>query len=227
VSTVAASLGEDALKYGLIAGVIALVIIMALLIFLYGYAGIASSLAMLIYTFLMIFFLSAFPWVQLTLPGIAGILLSIGMAVDGNVIICERIKDEYRNGKSILSASHYGYRKSISAIVDGNVTTILASIILWIFGTGSVQGFAITLLIGIVLALFSSLVITPWLIRYFVRINQSNPKLYNLVRGEGFEELAADKSDSYAEMQMSQEKREKLAKNERGIASSGGMANNG
>ena len=134
----------------------------------------------------MLFFLSVFPWVQLTLPGIAGIILSLGMAVDGNIIIYERIRDEYRDGKSILASLHAGFKKATVAIFDSNITTIIAAIILIIFGSGSITGFGITLLIGIILAMFTSLVVTRGLCKYFTNINNANEKLYGLKRGKNY-----------------------------------------
>lgn len=206
------TLGEGALKYGLIAGIIGLILVMAFLCFKYRLFGAVASGALLIYSVLMLFFLSIIPLVQLTLPGIAGILLSIGMAIDGNVIIYERIKDEYANGKSILSATHYGFRKSVGAIIDGNVTTIIAAIILYIFGSGSVQGFALTLFIGIVLAMFSSLVVTRGLVNYVIAINHENPNLYNLKRGKNYVDLSADQNSQKVNEEIAEELRVKKEK---------------
>lgn len=138
--------------------------------------------------------------------------LSIGMAIDGNVIIYERIKDEYAAGKSILSAVHYGYRKSVSAILDGNITTIIAAVILYICGSGSVQGFSVTLLIGIVLAVFSSLVVTKGLMDCFVTFNHSNEKFYNLKRSEKYASVAADENDAAVQMDIDSEQKSINAK---------------
>ncbi|MCH5164550.1 MAG: protein translocase subunit SecD [Clostridiales bacterium] len=223
------TLGEGALKYGLIAGAIGLVLVMLFMCLNYRAFGFVASMALLLYTVMMLFLLSVIPLVQLTLPGIAGILLSIGMAIDGNVIIYERIKDEYANGKSILSATHYGYRKCVGAILDGNITTIIAAIILYIFGTGSVQGFALTLFVGIALAMFSSLVVTRGLINYVVAINNTNPKLYNLKRGKNYIDLSADQNDASVQHQIDEEQRAKdekkkqraEKKNERKLAKGG------
>ena len=113
-STMPATLGDEALKTGLIAGAIGLLLIMAFLIWRYRLLGVVASISLVIYTELMIFFLAALPWVQLTLPGIAGIILSLGMAVDGNVIIYERIKDEYRADKSVLASYHAGFKKAVA-----------------------------------------------------------------------------------------------------------------
>ncbi|MCL2821686.1 MAG: protein translocase subunit SecD [Firmicutes bacterium] len=215
VTTISATLGEGAIMYGLIAGAIGILLVMIFLIVFYGLFGVGGAITMLIYTALMIIVLALFPWVQLTLPGIAGVLLSIGMAIDGNIIIYERIKDEYRNGKSILSSSYYGYRKSIRTILDANITTVLAAVVLLFLGTGPVQGFAMTLLIGIVLAAFTSLVVARWLIKIMIDINQTNPKLYRLRRGKGFEDLGAGQDSAAAAMQIEEEARIKRLKKEK------------
>ena len=110
------------------------------------------------------------------------------MMVDGNVIIYERIKDEYREGKSLLAAYHAGFKKATKAIVDGNVTTIFAALMLLFFGTGTVSGFGVTLLIGLVLSVFASLVLTRFLLKWTIAIWGDNPKLYRLHRKAGFNE---------------------------------------
>lgn len=197
-STVSATLGDDALTRSLIAGIIGIILIMVFMCLIYRGYGILSSLALLIYSVLMITLLALLPWIQLTLPGIAGILLSIGMAVDGNVIIFERIKAEYRNGKSVRASAYAGRRKALSAILDGNITTVIASIVLLIFGTGSVQSFALTLLVGIVLALFINLVVIRFFIDWILNITHDNPAFFNLKRGKDFVEGTED--DTYGKI---------------------------
>ncbi|MCI8412658.1 MAG: protein translocase subunit SecD [Clostridia bacterium] len=199
-STVSPTLGEKALLYGVIAGIVGLVLVMAFLIWRYRMLGVVASMALLLYAALMLLFLAILPWVQLTLPGIAGIILSIGMAVDANVIIYERIKDEYRNGKSMLAASHAGFKKATKAIIDSNVTTIIAGVVLWIFGTGSIRGFALTLLVGILLSLFSAMFITRKLVKYFMTLLPESPKAFSLVRGKDYEQKAEELADSQTEM---------------------------
>ncbi len=185
-STVSPTLGEKALFLGIIAGAVGLALVIAFLIWRYRLFGVVATLALLVYTVLMLFFLATLPWVQLTLPGIAGIILSLGMAVDGNIVIYERIRDEYRDGKSILASLHAGFKKATVAIFDSNITTIIAAIILIIFGRGTISGFGITLLIGIILSLFTSLVVTRGLCKYFTNLNSTNEKLYGLKRGKNF-----------------------------------------
>lgn len=182
------TLGEQALKLGIIAGAIGLLLVVAFLIWRYRLFGVVAAVALGIYTVLMLFFLAVFPWVQLTLPGIAGIILSLGMAVDGNVIIYERIRDEYAAGKSILAAVNAGFKKAMVAIFDSNITTVIAAIVLIIFGTGSISGFGVTLLIGILLSMFTSLLVTRGLCKYFTAINSTNAKAYGLKRGRDYVE---------------------------------------
>lgn len=207
--TISPTLGEDAMTYGLIAGIVGFVLVILFLCAVYRMLGLGASLALILYLIIYLFFLAVLPWVQLTLPGIAGILLSIGMAVDANIIIFERIKDEYRGGKSIMAAYHAGFKKALFAILDSNVTTIIACVLLMLLGTGSVSGFALTLLVGVLISLFSALVVSRVLIKCFINLNSYNAKLYNLKRGLKYEALAADATDSAVMEQMQLEQREK------------------
>ena len=159
-----ATLGENVLSYAMIAAGIGLVIIFAILIAFYGGLGIAASIALMIYVILYVCILAIFPWVQLTFPGIAGIILSIGMAVDANVIIFDRIKEEFANGKTVDASIAAGFKRAIITILDSNVTTVLAAIVLWILCSGSIKGFAITLFLGVLVSMFTAVVITKWLI---------------------------------------------------------------
>ncbi|MCR4725743.1 MAG: protein translocase subunit SecD [Clostridia bacterium] len=180
---ISATLGVNALSTSLIIGAIAIGIIILLLVVLYRLLGVASGLALVYYIITYIFILSVFPWVQLTLSGIAGVLISIGMAVDANVIIFSRIKDEYRSGTgeiSIQTAVRSGFRKSISAIMDGNITTLLGCLVMYLLGTSSIKSFALTLAIGIIISIFTALVVTRLLVSSFLAFNRENPKLYNL-----------------------------------------------
>ncbi len=179
---ISATLGEFALLGSIIAGAIGLMIIFAILIIKYRGLGLAASLALLIYSDLMIVLLAIIPWVQLTLPGIAGIILSIGMAVDANVIIFERIKDEYKSGKTVVSAIKAGFKRAFVTIFDSNITTILCAIVLWILCPGSIKGFAITLFIGIVLSMITSIIITRGLIKLINVFPKNKAKFNNLKR---------------------------------------------
>ncbi|MFW6029426.1 MAG: protein translocase subunit SecD [Halanaerobiales bacterium] len=183
-SVTSATLGQNALELGLIAGAIGLVAIFIFMYMIYGVLGLMADISLSVYMVLLMFFLQAVPLVQLTLPGIAGIILSLGMAVDANVIIFERIKEEYKEGKKIPGSVKTGFSKATSAIVDANITTIIASFILYFLGTGPVKGFAITLLIGIFISMFCALLVTRWLVKSYLPLNSINPKPLKLTRGE-------------------------------------------
>ena len=174
---VGAKLGTDALRTSLIAGAIGLCIIFLLMIVVFRFPGFISAIALSVYTILELFFLNAFH-ITLTLPGIAGIILSIGMAVDANVIIFTRIKEEIGVGKTVKTAVKSGFHKAMSAIIDGNITTIIAGIVLLIMGTGTVKGFARTLILGIVLSMVTALFISRFLLNAFVNLGLVNKKLY-------------------------------------------------
>lgn len=176
-NVVGAQLGEQAISTSLKAGVIGLAIVFLFMIFVYYLPGLASGLALLIYTELVIVILNAFN-VTLTLPGIAGIILGIGMAVDANVIIFARVKEEMDRGKSVRNALKTGFQKAMSAIVDGNVTTLIAAAVLWVKGSGTVKGFAQTLAIGIIVSMFTALVITRMIIYAFYAVGLRSEKLY-------------------------------------------------
>ena len=168
-NVVGAQLGEQAISTSLKAGAIGLAVVFLFMIFVYYLPGLAASLALLIYTELVIVILNAFN-VTLTLPGIAGIILGIGMAVDANVIIFARVKEEMAKGKSVRNSLKTGFQKAMSAIVDGNVTTLIAAAVLWLKGSGTVKGFAQTLAIGIVVSMFTALVITRMIVYAFYAV---------------------------------------------------------
>lgn len=183
VRNISPTLGADAVKYALIAGAVGVALIFVFMAVAYRGLGLAADIALCVYIVLLLWFCAVLPWVQLTLPGIAGILLSIGMAVDANVIIFERIKDEFRNTfKQIPTVIKAGFKRSAGAIIDGNVTTLIGAIVLWIIGSASVVGFAVTLFIGIILSMFTSLVITRLVLKCFVPLNSTNEKFYGLKR---------------------------------------------
>ncbi len=177
---ISATLGENALTASVLAGLIGLIIIFAILIVRYRGMGIAASLALAIYTTVMIVLLAIVPWVELTLPGIAGIILSIGMAVDANVIIFERVREEFRAGKTVVFAVKAGFKRAFITILDSNITTILASIVLWILCPGSIKGFAITLLIGVVLSMFTAIVVTRFITNLLLSLSSNSSKFFNL-----------------------------------------------
>lgn len=174
---VGAQLGNDALRTSLMAGAIGLGIVMVFLMAMYLLPGFASALALLLYTELIISILYLFD-ITLTLPGIAGIILSIGMAVDANVIIFARIREEIAAGKNVFAAVDEGFRKAMSAIVDGNVTTLIAAAVLGVLGSGTVKGFATTLALGVVLSMFTALVVARTIMSCFLALGLQDEKYY-------------------------------------------------
>ena len=174
---VGATLGQDAIKTSLIGAAIGFVLLFIFMIVVYRVPGVAANIALIAYTCLELLILNFFD-LTLTLPGIAGIVLSIGMAVDANVIIYSRIREEIAAGMSVRNAIKNGYKKALSAIVDGNVTTLIAAIVLGILGTGPVRGFAITLGIGIVLSMITSLLVSRWVILLMYHLGCKDVKFY-------------------------------------------------
>ena len=176
-NVVGAKLGQDAIATSLRAGLIGFGIICLFMMVFYLLPGLCASLALTMYVGLTLFLLQSFG-ITLTLPGIAGIILSIGMAVDANVIIFTRIKEEIGTGKNTRAAVKEGFNKALSAIIDGNITTLIAAAVLNIKGTGSIKGFAATLALGIVLSMFTALFITRFIINAFLDLGLDNEKLY-------------------------------------------------
>lgn len=179
MNNIGARLGADALETGLTAGVIGVILVLIFMLVVYRVSGLAADWALIIYISLDLLVLSAFG-ITLTLPGIAGIVLSIGMAVDANVIIFERIREELTMGKTLRSSVNSGFSKAFSAILDGNVTTLIAAVVLFWLGNGTIKGFAQTLMIGIILSMFTALVITRIIMKCFIGIGMNNPKLYGI-----------------------------------------------
>ena len=180
-NVVGAQLGSEAVKTSLEAGAIGLALVVIFMIAVYLIPGLASSIALIIYTILVVLCLNMFE-ITLTLPGIAGIILSIGMAVDANVIIFARIREEIASGKTVRSSIDVGFKKALSAIIDGNVTTLIAALVLGVKGSGTVKGFAQTLALGIVLSMFTALVITRMLLKSFYAIGLKDEKFYGAAK---------------------------------------------
>ncbi|RHE99933.1 protein translocase subunit SecD [Roseburia inulinivorans] len=176
-SVVGAQLGSQAISSSLKAGAIGLAIVMVFMIVMYAVPGIAASLALAIYTTLVIATLYLFE-ITLTLPGIAGIILGIGMAVDANVIVFARVREEIATGKSVQTSMKIGFQKAMSAILDGNITTLIASVVLMALGSGTVKGFAYTLMIGIILSLFTAMVVTRYILYSLYALGLKSEKLY-------------------------------------------------
>lgn len=176
-NVVGATLGQDALSSSLKAGAVGMVIIAAIMIGVYLLPGVISVVALCAYVVLMLLCLNGFN-ASLTLPGIAGIVLSIGMAVDANVVIFTRIKEEIGAGTGVKAAIDAGFNKALSAILDSNITTLIAAVVLYLMGTGTIKGFALTLGIGIVLSMFTALIVTKNLLKAVYTLGARNPKLY-------------------------------------------------
>ncbi|MDD3335990.1 MAG: protein translocase subunit SecD [Eubacteriales bacterium] len=177
LDTISATLGVNALGSSVLAAIIGICIVMLIMLIRYRLCGVVADWALCIYIILLFLFIAVVPGIQLTLPGIAGVILGIGMAVDANVVIFERVKEEIKAGRPTIHAVRIGFKNAMSAVVDANITTIIAAFVLLGFGTGSVQGFATTLLLGVITSMISAILVTRFLLTRFVRVF-SNPALY-------------------------------------------------
>lgn len=180
-NVVGAKMGQDAIQTSVKAGLIGIALVFLFMIAYYRLPGLLAAVALVFYASLTIMALSVFN-ITLTLPGIAGIILSIGMAVDANVIIFSRIKEEIGSGKTLKASVKSGFKKATSAIIDGNATTLIAALVLYFMGTGPIKGFAITLMLGIVISMFTAMVVTRILLVNMVALVK-NKKLYGVDRG--------------------------------------------
>ena len=177
LSSIGPTLGEEALSTSLIAAGIGILIILVFMLAVYRLPGLVADIALLAYMAIVVYIMTFFR-INLSLSGIAGIILSVGMAVDANVIIFERIKEELNLGKTIKTAVHSGFDRAFIAIIDSNVTTLIAAAVLYIFGTGTIQGFAVTLAIGTIVSMFTGIFITKYLLNLVVSLKIKNPALY-------------------------------------------------
>lgn len=197
-------LGKSAIRDGLIAGLVGLALVMIFMVIFYGMFGLMADMALIAYVEAVLFLCSVLPWVQLTLPGIAGIVIGIGMAVDANIIIFERIKEEYRlggkgaddiflnptrgsDGKITSQGGPVsrGFRKAAVAVIDANVTTLIGAVVLWIFGGAAIVGFAITLFLSIIISMFTALVISRLFISSLGGFEKmADPRFYNLKKAK-------------------------------------------
>ncbi|TIL75535.1 MAG: protein translocase subunit SecDF [Mesorhizobium sp.] len=166
--TVGPSLGSDSIEAGQFAAIIAAVLVVGFMLFAYGRLGLIANIALLANVALIIAVLSVLG-ATLTLPGIAGIVLTMGMAVDSNVIIFERVREENRQGRSIVQSMDSGFKQALATVVDANVTTLIAAVILFFLGSGPIKGFAVTLAIGIVTTVFTAFTLTRWLVAFWLR----------------------------------------------------------
>ncbi|MBM7582302.1 protein-export SecD/SecF family membrane protein [Caldicoprobacter guelmensis] len=179
VRTIGATLGANALERGILAGIVGLSLVFLFMLVYYRLPGLVADLALVVYA-LLVMLITVVARITITLPGIAGIVLSIGMAVDANVLIFERMKEELRAGKTMRAALDAGFSKAFSAILDSNVTTLIAGVVLLYFGTGPIQGFAKTLMLGVVVSLFTAVVFTKYVLRLIIDLNVQNKKLYGV-----------------------------------------------
>ncbi|MBO5207996.1 MAG: protein translocase subunit SecD [Lachnospiraceae bacterium] len=180
-NVVGAQLGSDAIRTSLLAAAVGFALVVIFMIAVYYVPGAAASLALCLYTELIVILLDAFE-ITLTLPGIAGIILSIGMAVDANVIIFARIREELATGKTVQSAIKLGFSKALSAILDGNITTLIAALVLGVMGSGTIKGFAQTLALGIILSMFTALFVTKFLLNALHALGVQSPKAYGVAK---------------------------------------------
>ena len=177
VSAISATLGVEALDKAVLAGAIGIALVMLFMLFRYRLCGLVADIALTIYVLIVVLLL-ALTGAQLTLPGVAGIILGIGMAVDANVVIFERIREEIAIGRPLASSISKGFSHALSAIIDANVTTIIAAVVLYAFGTGTIRGFALTLGIGVVTSMFTAIFVTHKLLVIFANLGIKNQKLY-------------------------------------------------
>ena len=168
VNSVGPQLGANSFDKTLYAGEIGILIVFAFMILYYRVPGLIANIALVLYTVLVLCILAGFK-ATLTLPGIAGIILGIGMAVDANILIFERMKEELRNGKTLRAAMDAGFRRAFLTIFDSNLTTIIAAVVLFIFGTGTIKGFAVTLIISVLTSMFSAIVVTKYLMKLLIK----------------------------------------------------------
>lgn len=185
LSTVGPTLGEKALETSLFAAGLGILLILVFMILFYRLPGLVADIALVAYIAIVTFIMTLFR-INLSLPGIAGIILSVGMAVDANVIIFARMKEELSLGKTVKTAVDSGFNRAFIAILDANVTTMIAAVVLYYFGTGPIQGFAITLAIGTLVSMFTAIVITKFLLRQLVGLKIKNMSLFG-VKKRGIE----------------------------------------
>lgn len=179
-SVIGPTLGLEAYEKSIQAGGIALLIIFLFIIIIYKIPGLVASLALTTYTLIVIFTMIILG-VKLTLPGIAGLVLSIGMAVDSNVLIFERIREELKIGKSIRTAVDAGFKRALTSVMDSNITTLIAGLVLYYFGIGPIKGFGVTLIIGIIASMITAIILSKYLLKLFVNlINTKNTKVFGI-----------------------------------------------
>lgn len=186
---ISATLGDTALQTSLTAGLIGVILVLLFMLIMYRLPGLMADFALVAYISIVGIILANLH-VNLTLPGIAGIILSIGMAVDANVIIFERIKEELKIGKTVRSAVDAGFNRALSAVIDSNITTIISAVILIFLGTGTIKGFGVTLLIGVVVSMISAIFVTKFMLKQMIGMKVKHLWLYGVSKKEGGAENA-------------------------------------
>lgn len=186
-SVVSATLGSEALNSALIGGLIGVILVFVFMLVVYRFMGLAADIALFVYMLIFYWFITSFPWMQLTLPSIAGIVLSIGMAVDANVVIFERIKEEFHSGKDLDSCVSIGYTKARSAILDANLTTIIAGLVMLMVGPAPIKNFATTLLAGVVISMLTAIFVTRYFLNVLIKLGINKPGLLSLKEGKADE----------------------------------------
>lgn len=186
-SVVSATLGSEALNSALIGGLIGVILVFVFMLVVYRFMGLAADIALFVYMLIFYWFITSFPWMQLTLPSIAGIVLSIGMAVDANVVIFERIKEEFNSGKDLDSCVSIGYTKARSAILDANLTTIIAGLVMLMVGPAPIKNFATTLLAGVVISMLTAIFVTRYFLNVLIKLGINKPGLLSLKEGKADE----------------------------------------
>ena len=186
-SVVSATLGSEALNSALIGGLIGVILVFVFMLVVYRFMGLAADIALFVYMLIFYWFITSFPWMQLTLPSIAGIVLSIGMAVDANVVIFERIKEEFYAGKDLDSCVSIGYTKARSAILDANLTTIIAGLVMLMVGPAPIKNFATTLLAGVVISMLTAIFVTRYFLNVLIKLGINKPGLLSLKEGKADE----------------------------------------
>jgi len=176
--SISATLGADALQTSITAGIIGIIIILLFMLVIYRICGLAADIALTIYMLIVLFAVATIQGVQLTLPGIAGLILGVGMAVDANVIIFERFKEELKNGKKLRSALDAAFSRAYVTIIDSNITTVIAALVLYFLGTGPIKGFAITLLIGVITSFITAVFVTKYLLKLIIGLGIESKKLF-------------------------------------------------
>lgn len=176
-------IGQQALQVSIIAGIIGFILVCIIMIVVYRLPGLTASIALLAYVAFVLLIMST-TGISLTLPGIAGLILSVGMAVDANVIIFERLKEEFAQKNSSMKAFERSFKNAMAAIIDGNITTFIVAILLYIFGIGTVKGFGVTLAVGVVVSLFTAIVVTRFILKQLMPIAKNNTFLFGLRKEE-------------------------------------------